>query len=224
MDKKHLLKQLSLCSSIFPRNIFPTRSSLQGCAGREPPPQSPFLPFPFLLLKRESSEGGRRGLGLSRAAFLWLGWGGRAILLSCLLDGAVLAANTCPLPGWLLGLCGVDTGCTELGPGDEPFPSTWTPDAPSGRTVPSRWHLRLFSASEGASAHENPPTKSQASFPTESLPTLGYSWEIQGQRPGAGTVQAHQQPQAHGPPGLWGQSPTEVSQKRYPCHYRNGDV
>lgn len=160
MDKKHLLKQLSLCSSIFPRSIFPTRSSLQGCAGREPPPQSPFLPFPFLLLKRGSSEGGRRGLGLSRAAFLWLGWGGRAILLSCLLDGAVLAANTCPLPGWLLGLCGVDTGCTELGPGDEPFPSTWTPDAPSGRTVPSRWHLRLFSASEGESAHENPPTKS----------------------------------------------------------------
>lgn len=50
-------------------------------------------------------------MGLSNhawATFLWLGWGGRAILLSCILDGAVLAADTCSLPGWLLGVCGVD--------------------------------------------------------------------------------------------------------------------
>lgn len=58
---------------------FPDKELFRDHPGREPPSQSPFLFILFLLLKRGSSEGGRRGWDFPAEAsvtFLWLYWGG----------------------------------------------------------------------------------------------------------------------------------------------------
>lgn len=89
---------------------------------------SPFLSILFLLLKRGSSGGGRRGWDFpaeASATFLWLGWGGWAILLSPPL-GWGSPANTV----YLLGCLGIGPGSIELGARDIHFPGTWMLGAP----------------------------------------------------------------------------------------------